>query len=264
MSDYFAREGINWSTLKAMRDSALHYKHAVEHKREDTPALALGRVTHSLVFEPNTFARDYAIFEGARRAGKEWDAFEQANEGKTIFKPSEVEKAIAMAAAVRSHPLVAPYLAGGTFEEVLTWVDQPTGLLCKAKADWIIPGTRTLIDLKTAQTIDTRRFQGAVARYGYHGQLAHYAAGCEGALGWYPRRVILVAVESAAPFDVGVFELDEEARDAGESERRELLEKVKACREAGKWPGRYESEQSLSLPGWVFGDTDIEFTEEDN
>lgn len=257
---YFASEGANWSLLKHLDDSPLAYKHAKENPRPDTADLALGLVVHTLVFEPHKFGDEYAVFHGSVRRGKDWDAFEAENTGKTIFKAEELAKARAIAAAVRAHPIVAPYLIGGEFERVLRWVDPVTGIKCKAKADWLIPGRRILADLKTTRSIERRRFAADVARYGYYGQLAHYSAGVTHALGWTPIRRILIAVEKDAPHDVAVYELDAVACEVGDEKAAELLAKLKACMDLGDWPGRYTEEQTLELPGWVFGADDLEMT----
>ena len=254
--DYSAIDAVNWSTLQNMRDSALHYRYRLGAPREDTAALALGRVTHALVFEPDTFARDFAIYEGGDRRGKAWEAFKAEHTGMTIFKPNEVDAAVAMAEAVRRHPLVQPYLGGGAFEQTITWTDRETGLRCKARPDWTVAQTRVLLDLKTTRCADGRRFGASAARYGYHCQLAHYAMGVEAALGWKPWRVLLVAVESMAPHDLSVFELDNDVLYAGREEVLSLLIKLSYHRESDTWPGRYEEEQALQLPAWIFGDED--------
>lgn len=260
MDPYFQQPGVNWSLLKTLDDSPLAYRHAKENPRPDTADLALGRLVHTLVFEPQKFGDEYAVFTGPVRKGAAWDAFKAENEGKTIFKTDELAEARTMADTVRRHPLVAPYLVGGQFETVLRWTDPATGIACKAKCDWLIPGRRILADLKTTRSIERRRFAADVARYHYYGQLAHYAAGVKHALGWEPQRRILIAVEKAAPFDVAVYELDEAACTIGDEKAAELLAKLKACIDTDTWPGRYTEEQVMELPGWVFGADDIEMT----
>jgi exodeoxyribonuclease VIII len=253
-ADYAALDGVNWSTLKHLRDSGLAYHYALSNPREDTTDLALGRLTHALVFEPETFERDFAIYEGGTRRGKEWEAFKAEHEGQTIFKPDEIEVAVAMADAVKRHPLVQPYLDGGEFERVLRWVDEATGMRCKARPDWLQPHRRALIDLKTAKSIEGRQFGNAAARYGYHCQLAHYGAGVTAALGWRPEQVRLIAVEKTPPHDVGVFVVTEDDLYAGAEEVGELMQKLRAYTDAQSWPGRYSEEQALQLPAWLFLD----------
>ncbi len=253
---YFDIDAVNFSTLKFMRESPLAYRYRLSVPYPDTPALALGRVTHTLVFEPDLFERDYAVWEGGARRGKEWDAFKEAHCDQTIFKPDELDAAVEMAETVRRCPLVQPYLDGGLFEKAIEWTDSATGLRCKGRPDWLLPDERILLDLKTARSIEGRRFGAAAAAYGYHLQLAMYKAGVTAALGWEPARVIIVAVEKDAPHDCGVFELDQDALYAGAEEVAELLWAVKHFRATNQWPGRYTEEQALQLPQWMFMEDD--------
>ncbi|MBK8772278.1 MAG: PD-(D/E)XK nuclease-like domain-containing protein [Rhizobiales bacterium] len=228
------------------------------HKRADTPALAFSRAIHAMVFEPELFNSEIAIWGGERRQGKAWTDFKDANIGKTIFSSAEIDEAMAIARAVRAHPLVVPYMqdTGAEYECSLIWTDVNSGLQCKARPDWIVPSTRTLIDLKTTISIDGRRFGASVARYMYHCQMAHYAAGIHSGSGWMPQSILLVAVEKSAPYDVGVFEIDADSLWYATDEVGKLLVRVAECRASGRWPGRYTEPQALQLPAWVGMDDD--------
>ena len=242
---------VNWSTLKEMRKSPRHYLHRLQNPLKDTPRLGLGRGTHTAVFEPDRFLLDYVLWDGDRR-GKAYTAFCEQHPAQTILKVEEYETCLAMRDAVRSHPVAGPALTPpGEAEKVLTWTDEETGIACKARLDWWRVGL--LADLKTTADIDRDRFAANAYRMGYHGQMAFYRAGlAANGLDAPPPRII--AVEAAAPHDVAVFGLDDDALYAGELEVRDLLARVAAGRFSGQWPGRYPEEAPLSLPRWAMAD----------
>lgn len=248
---YAAIDAINWSALKWMRESPLMYRYRLAVPMDDKPALALGRATHTLVFEPAKFEAEYAIWQGGRRAGKEWDAYAEAHADRTILREQDADLVTALAESIARHPLVQPYLDDGLFERPVTWTDPDTGLACKAKPDWLLPAKRVLLDLKTCASAEGRRFGAMAARLGYHCQMAHYRNGCEYGLGWKPQRVLIVAAEKEPPHDVSVFEVSEDDLYLANEEVAELLRKVKVCRAANQWPGRYLEVQALQLPAWV-------------
>jgi PDDEXK-like domain of unknown function (DUF3799) len=256
--DYFSSPGINWSSLKHMLASPMAYRHALQSARADTEAFAIGRAVHCLVLEPDAFDDQFIVWDGGRRYGKEWDAFRDAANGATIIRAQDAEFCRAIAGAVCGSPLAAQYLSGGVVEHIVRWTDPETGLACKAKIDLINDGAGLLLDLKTTTSIDGRRFGAEAARYHYQLQLAHYAAGCAHGLGWAPSRVVILAVEKTAPFDVGVFALDSVAMQIAADEVAGLLRRVKECTENGIWPGRYSEEQALQLPAWVYTADDAE------
>ena len=266
---YVDAPGVNWTALKNMDVSPLAYRYFLDNDRPDTDALKAGRYVHAQVFEPDTVSAHYAVFPGeGTRATKEYKQFAAEHPGVCIFKRDEAEKLDAMVAAVRAHPLVRPYLAApdGMFETSMRWTDAATELPCKGRADWLIPSRRALIDFKTAQSIDLRKFASAIGRYGYHSQLAHYKAGVTAALGWEPAEVTIIAVEKAAPYDIAVFKLrddgiDDELLRIGAEKVAELLAKVKTCTDRNEWPGRYPAPVPLvretdNMPSWLFGGDD--------
>lgn len=261
--EYAALPGERWTHLSNILDSGAHYQHAIQNERPDTDALQLGRAVHALALAPVEFGAEFVRYEG-RRAGKAWEQFRQGTRGRTILRPQDYAKAAAMADAVRTHPLVTPYLTLGTFERPMQWQDLDTGIACKARADWIQPHTRTLIELKTTRSIEASRFGFDVRRYRYAGQLMYYAGGVSASLGWTPETILIVAVESAPPYDVGVFELDTSARQHGANEAHEALSRLAECRRTDRWPGRYSERQTLLIPSFATDDLDMgDLPEED-
>jgi hypothetical protein len=253
---YDAIQAEHFSVLKEMRKSPLHYRHRKENAPKETPAMLLGRAAHTAILEPMQFLREYALFEGERRAGKEWEAFKAQHAGKSILKGAEYDLCVAMQQAVRMHPVASRYLARGRAEQVITWTDEETGLFCKARVDWIcdVPGLAALVDVKSTNTVDATLFGANAARMGHYAQIAFYARGLRAA--GLPMPAKLIAVEQQPPHDVAVFDVDGDALAAGDEEVRELLGKVLECRASGEWPGRYAAEQQLRLPAWFYADAE--------
>lgn len=251
--DYATIDAVNWSTLKEMGRSPLHYAHRREQARADNASLLRGRLVHTAVLEPDRLPLEWAVFDGERRAGKAWEDFKSANTNRGIVKLDEYAEAIAIRDAVRAHPIAAQLLASGRPELTVTWTDEATGLPCKGRADWVcdVPGLVSLVDLKTTRDLDMRRFGSVAARFGYHAQLAWYLRGLR-ANGVEVDVARIVAVEAEPPHDVGVFVLDDGMLYAGDEECTEMLARVKACRDSGEWRGRYEREVPLELPAWWY------------
>lgn len=251
---YRAIDAANWTGLKHLRDSPLAYRYWLDNPDQDTTGRMRGRCLHALVFEPETFERDYAVWDGDARRGKEWEAFKAAHPDVSIIKSSELDEVRAQADAVRQHAAVAPYLSGGRFELSIEWTDEASGLRCKGRMDWWHQETRTLIDLKGTNTIHPHYFGRIAARQGYHCQLAHYGRGIKAVSGKLPAKTMLVAVLTRAPFDVGAFVLSDDDLYAGEEEVAELLKRLSDCRALNVWPGMHPFETPLKLPPYIWGD----------
>lgn len=255
--EYRKTAGVNWSTLKHARRSMLHYKHQRDAvpPTDPTDAMRLGTACHVAMLEPHRLPLEIAVWEGGRRAGKEWEAFREMNARKTIVTAEQYATALAMGEAVRRHPVAGPILGnGGHAEESIAWVDRASGLPCKGRIDWR-PARNVIVDLKTAREIGLRAFQSAAWSMGYFHQVAFYRRGLASILGDVERESVttrIVAVENEAPYDVGVFELDPDGLALADEEIDELLARVAEAERTGKWPGQHEEMRGLRCPAWAF------------
>jgi hypothetical protein len=251
-AEYVAAPGVNWSTLKEARKSLAHYRAACETTRADSAAMLMGRAAHTAVLEPDRFPLEYGVYTGGRRAGKDWEAFADANEGRTILKADEYGTALAIRDAVHAHPLARKLLARkGVAEATLRWTDPGTGLPCKARPDWLT--ARALVDLKTTRDGDLWAFARTATKLGYHGQLAYYGEGVLQALGRKLQATYIIVAEQQPPFDVAVLKVPADVLDLGRELCRDLLTDVAEGYRTKKWPGRYPSLQTLELPEWAYG-----------
>ena len=252
-ADYQAIDAINWGLLKEAARSPLHYQHRRSHPRDDTLAMARGRIAHCIVLEPDAFPLRYVVWDNGRHYGKVWDEFRAVNADKEVLSADEYTRCLAIRDAVHAHPAAAGYLLDGQAEVTLTWTDTETGLACKCRIDWLSP--TVLVDFKTTSDVEARTFGRLAARMLYHGQLAYYQMAL--VANQFPALPVkIIAAEVEPPFDAAVFDVDDDALYAGEEQVRELLRLVADCTRSGTWPGRYPTEQRLELPGWVFADED--------
>jgi len=248
--EYLAIDAQNFSLLKEMAKSPLHYLYRTKNQLEDSTVMAKGRAIHTAVLEPELFMSEYVVFIGKTRRGKEWDAFSEEHKDKTILKVDEAEKVLAAAAAVKRHPEVIKLMKKGKPEQSFTWKDEKTGLKCKCRVDWL---GDELFDLKSTSTVDARFFGNQVARMLYYAQVAMYRDGAK-----HAGPVLIIGVEVEPPFDVGVYELTEDDLFAGQELYQGFLQRVVECKKSGQWPGRYPERQKLEMPRYVFEDEDQE------
>ena len=249
--EYRAAPGVNWSTLKHMGRSPLHYRHAVDSPSSDpTPAMVLGTAVHLLTLQPER-AGEIVCFEGDKRT-KEWKQFKADNADRLILGADDLAAARAMAAAVRAHPVAAALLDGCEFERPIFYADQATGLPCKARLDAAKPGA--VIDLKSARDVAPRAFGRQSAALDYPGQLAHYGAAWSAETDDLPD-LYIIAVESEAPHDVAVYQLDDVAIRSALGRRRRYLDAVAECSRSGRWPGQVPELSPLDIPNYYHEDS---------
>jgi len=259
--DYCEFEGVNISSLKAMRRSPAHFLEAAASNKRPSPAMRKGSATHCAVFEPARFVEDY-LRHTEPRLDKRTKAFKElveANPFKEILGQSEYDAVIALRDAVRAHPVAVELLAEGRPEVSMIWTDDETGIDCKGREDWITP-SGTLVGLKTAARADPWAFARQSAQLGYHLQWAYYADGYEAIMGHAPTSVIEIVVETERPYDVVPYRIGADTIAQGREEYRALLRRLRDCVEADHWPGTTVDMIDFELPAWAINDVETVLT----
>ena len=115
-------------------------------------------------------------------------------------------------------------------------------------------GDNLIVDLKTAQDASPEAFARTAANFGYHAQAAYYLDGLR-ELGECDEDAVFlfVVVEKTAPYGVAVYNLDEEALDAGRTVYQRAWQTMRQCRASNNFPGYSASRniETLSLPRWA-------------
>lgn len=242
------------SGLDEITRSPLHYWTWVHVGKQETAALHFGKALHCAVLEPNIFDDRYAIaqdFGDCRyKANKEAkEAWAATVEGKAIIDADDGERIQAMVSAVRAHPKSA-MLRRGVAETPLQWTDVDTGVKCKCMPDYYRKSLALAVDLKTTEDASPEAFARSVATYRYHVQAAFYMDGlranelpCD--------HFVFVCVEKKPPYAVSVFELDEDAIEAGRRAAAANLQTLAECLATDTWPGYDQRIVKLSLPKWA-------------
>lgn len=235
---------IRFSRLKLIARSPAHYRYA---KDRDTSAKDKGSAVHAILKDQRIIYYDKKTKDGrsAPRRGKEWEEFKALNQDAVIVTPKEYEDVNGMIESLRAHPR-AMELLDGVREETLMF--EVLGLQCRSTPDVREPNGAFVTELKTCQSSDPRRFVGQSLWMGYHAQMAMHRMAMARALGHRKPQGYIVAVESAAPFPVTVYHVDEKAFEAGEKQIRMWMETLRGCIQSNQWPAYAQSDVEFTIP----------------
>jgi hypothetical protein len=229
------------------------------HPRPPKDAYDLGHAAHQMVLGAGPEIVELR-FDDWRTTAARTARDEVRAAGKVPLLTKDYTRAVAMADAVRAHPLASRIFDPdyGEPEQTLVWQDLETGVNCRGRVDWLpvtLPGSRLIIpDFKTADCAETRTFARAAANYGYPQQNAHYIDGAK-ALGLdEDPAFVFVVVENQPPHLVNIIELDPPSIDAGRRRNRLALEIYRECQETGVWPGYADDVELASVPFWYLTD----------
>ena len=275
--DYHAVEALSATGLRVLARSAWHYRHRVNV--EPTRPMLRGTLAHCVVLEPDAMADRYVVVpEGAPRrptaaqwAAKKpspesmsamewWRGFNTSAEGRQIVSAADYSNTLLQLRAVADEPVLSGILSAGRGEVSVFWVDEETGVYCKARPDWLNDSENELmvLDLKTTADESPNGFGRAAARMKYHIQAAHYTAGIEATMKRKVREFVFGAVTSEPPVLAVPYMLADDLKEQAADERRELLDLYARCQRENHWPAYGQGLQLLDFPAYAKRDSELE------
>lgn len=257
-AEYHAdRESLSVSGAKVLLKAPALFRH-----QQDNPVhrdvFDIGSAAHQLVLGVGP---GIAIIPPTSRAKADQETHKAAKEkaraeGQIPVTREQYDAIERMADAIATHETAMRLLSDGRPEVSAYAMDDETGVLRRARFDWL--GVGVLSDLKTAASAEPWAFAGAAAKFGYHMQAAWYLDLARD-LGHPAEAFAFLVVEKEPPHLVEVYELDAAAIARGRDLNRRALERFRDCTASGIWPG-YTGRPftTLSLPRWAHYDNDTE------
>lgn len=266
-ADYKALPRVNNSSLKVLgQKSPAHYRHQLLNpENDDTDERRLGRATHAAALEPERFRRDFIAY-AERRNSNAWKAFNEKHTaaGREILTQGGWDEAVRISEKVRSNALAQPFLSGGRAEHAVLWTHREPAVgglpafeePMKCRIDFLC-NSKAIADLKTTRDASPAGFGREAHRYGYIVQAAVNVDAVFAVTGerW---PFFIIAVESKAPYAVGVYKVTDEQLEMGRETYRGWLQLLNMCRRDNHWPAYATTSMDLALPAYAMPDPEDE------
>lgn len=242
--------GLSRSALLKLLESPKHYQHWLLNPDTPTPRMIFGANAHCALLEPHVFEKKFTYypkteeFQGRSKAAIQARAdFDQVHAGQTILDAEDYERIGKIMEALYRCPEAVELLKGQK-ERTKFWTEKTTGLLCKVRPDCL--QENRIIDLKITGSGSKDHFLKTAAQLDYQIQAAFYLDAFQ------LKDFIFLCVEDAEPFEVSIFQLDEESIDLGRRQYLRALQTFQDSTQKKQWGGYPKGVQTLRLPAWKF------------
>jgi hypothetical protein len=232
------------------------FRYEQDHPQPYKRVFDLGTAAHRLVLGDGPELVAVEADDWRTKAAREEREQVRAASGVALLA-AEFDQVQDMADAIRRHPVASALFAPGAGrpERSLFWRDGPTGVMRRARFDWLPDprnGRMVIPDYKTCRSAEPSALARAVEEYGYHQQADWYRAGAR-ALGLADESAAFVFVcqEKTPPYLVTVVELSAAALRIGAAKNRRAIETYARCTKSGHWPGYCDEIAYLALPVWA-------------
>lgn len=209
-----------------------------------------GTAAHLLILEPERFQdRVVTVLKDDWRTKEAQETRNTARiAGRVALLAKDVERAKAVAAAVRAHPVAAKAFTGGLTEKSLLWRDAGSGVWCKSRPDYL--RETQLVQYKTVPCAHPRAFERHAYDMGYYQRAAWELEACEKVLKRLSMSYFFVAQEREPPYLVSVCELADRAIEWGHMKNTKARAIFAECAAKNKWPG-YPPWSKISIPSYA-------------
>lgn len=248
---------LSASGAKTLLRSPRRFDWERAHGGRSTSTMDFGTLVHTLVLRSHDQRIAVLPFKDLRtKAAQEADREARAA-GRIPVLAKDVRRAIAVAKAVRAHPLAGAILSDGHPEVSLYWpseVQLEDGsshvVMCRGRIDWLRPDA--IVDLKTvsrAGACEVSEFSRQAASLDYPVSAAHYVDGWAALTGGQVLPFLTITVETEAPHFVTVSQYGAEDLAAGRARMESAKQEFARRSLSGEWEDP-PTIHTLTLPAW--------------
>lgn len=231
---------------------AAHPKLNPNLERQDEERFDIGTAAHSLLLEGMDIADVLLYTDWRTAAAKEAREVSRAH-GRIPLLHDQWERVKAMVEAARvqlervnAYP---PLFKDGIAEPTLTW-QEPSGVWCRARLDWLHDDLTAIDDYKsTGASAHPMAWGRTMFQIGGDLQAATYRRAVQMTKGRTPAFRFVVQ-ETFPPYALSVIEPGPDVLAVGESKLNWALETWRVCIEKDDWPAYPTEVASPDLPAW--------------
>jgi hypothetical protein len=243
-ADYHAFKAINSTSVKAASTSMADFKAVYdpdecEPSKERAGYFAFGTALHALMLDREEFERSFtekpAGVDFRTKAGKEWRA---ENAGKHVLSEWDSYALGVMSANIEMSDTWQKFTEKEYATEIAVfWLDETTGMQCKAKFDLMSPD-HGVLDLKTTSNkVTDYGIKNAIRRYNYDIQGAHYGAALQHAFPDFHQDFVLGFVEKSQPFSFRAASISKRTRQVAREHYESLMSDIHYSLKHNYYPG---------------------------
>lgn len=222
-----------------------------DFRREHSERFDIGTAAHALLLEGEAAVELVDADDWRTNAAKEArDAARLAGRLPLLAKHWDAVVTMTEAARIQLAGMNArpPLFTDGEPEQTLVW-EEPNGVLCRSRLDWLRDDRKAVDDLKTtSKSAAPEAYARALFSVGGDVQAAFYLRGCR-ALGFDPQ-FRWVVVETSPPHALSVIVPGPDVLTLGDAKVEHAIQKWGECVDRDVWPTYTSEVCTAELPAY--------------
>lgn len=223
-----------------------------DYRRQEEERFDVGSVAHALLLEGITAVEVVDADDWRTKAAKEArDAARDAGRIPLLARHwSAVEEMVAAARTqLGLHAADPPMFTDGEPEQTLVW-EEPGGVVCRSRLDWLRTDRRTIDDFKTtSRSANPEQWSRSLYGQGADIQAAFYVRGVQELTGETPEFRWAVQ-ETFPPYALTVLSPAPDVLTIAQRKVEHAIDTWRRCLETGHWPAYPTDVCYAELPPW--------------
>ena len=261
--DYHKRKTeINSSSLKWMLDSpnAFYRCFVQNYKKKQTESMNYGKLCHMAILEGKRFQERHIVIPDFGDLRKTIN-----KQGKTAFVEEKLalypdavfldeddfDTIMSSIDALLSHTHASKLLSNGAPEVTGFYRDPITGLLLRSRIDFLSYNLNCQVDIKTTRETRWESFRRSFEGLRYDFQMAMYDESIFQINKTKPNHTVNITIDNQFPYEVEVYEIDEEYKLTGAYEYRNALDKLKIAIDTMSFPRKNKEIIFTEMSPWM-------------
>ena len=258
LEEYHADPALSSSGARAIMPPSCpaRFRWDKDHPEEPNRVFDIGKVAHRLVLGRGDQVvviphKDYRKAEPREMRDAAYAA------GKVPVLTAEFDACQEMAAALERHRFpgkdfgAGKLFQAGTPERSIFWRDQETGIMCRARPDFLPANGPIYGDYKTCVSAALGDLTRAMINFGYYQQMAWYSDGIRALDIHDDPQPLFTFQEKAAPYLIVVAQPEPDALVWGDIQNAKARAVFAECVRTGTWPGYADDVVTLEMPGFA-------------
>jgi PDDEXK-like domain of unknown function (DUF3799) len=248
IEEYHNLPGLSSTSMKVLLDCPYKYYDAYIAKnqvKKHTRAMNLGSLIHTYLLEKDSFDERYFVAQKMDKRLKAWKEIETQAGYREIIDEKDFDVCSIVEKRIKEHEYAAFLLDNGCAEKSYFWEDPSTGILLKARPDYITENY--IVDVKTSVSCAKEDFKRSLVRYQYHMQAALQLDAYKAVSGISHTNYIYLVIETQEPYLISVFTLSDESINLGRQEYQKAIQLYCECINSNKWPTYVDGIEEICL-----------------
>lgn len=193
----------DWYSSSDIKNALVDYRmvEVGRNEKKSTQALEIGTAIHMMIENYPAWDEDLIIVSPTDSFGVKWQKVKDEHPNNPVLSLRLKRETLDMALSLTKRIEEEGYFEGSHYHELsLFWIDEESGVKCRARIDLLVPEFEAILDWKKTRKASIETFKSDIGNFGYHISMAFYLEAVKNVIDHRYNGAGLITVFDQAPY----------------------------------------------------------------